>query len=412
VSKTGKSDRKKLIPVSVRGERNIPGCNVNLVRCTRCGIPETYETVEFDEFGVCSICLQTDFKIAEIDWSHRKSELDLIIEKFRGKSNYDAIVPFSGGKDSTFTLLYLMKEYKIRPLVVQFDHGFMRPNLIENNERTFRKLGVAVHTFRPNWRVVKRVMLEALIRKGDFCWHCHTGIFSYPMWVALKEKTPLVIWGEPSSEYTSYYDYRDNEVELVDEMRFNKFTNLGITASDMKGMIKDGFEFDERDLLPFEYPPRRDLNQLGYMSICLGSFIPWNAKKQSEIISTELGWRGDEVEGMPKGMYEHEKIECWLQGCRDYIKFLKRGYSRVTQMTALEIRKGELDKAEADKLVEEFDGRRPPSLEILLEYLGISEAEFNEIVLKTVVSPHSPNFAAIKEASKTHDFDRWYRESP
>ena len=135
MSKTGKSDPNKLIPVSVRGEREIPGCKVNLVRCTRCGIPETYETAEFDEFGVCSICLQNDFKIAEIDWSRRKSELDLIIEKYRGKSNYDAIVPFSGGKDSTFTLLYLMKEYQIRPLVVQFDHGFMRPNLIENNEK-------------------------------------------------------------------------------------------------------------------------------------------------------------------------------------------------------------------------------------------------------------------------------------
>jgi hypothetical protein len=81
-------------------------------------------------------------------------------------------------------------------------------------------------------------------------------------------------------------------------------------------------------------------------------------------------------------------------------------------MTALEIRKGELDKVEADKIVEEFDGRRPPSLELLLEYVGLTEAEFNEIVLKTVVSPHSPDFGAIKEASKIHDFDRWYRERP
>ena len=200
---------KKLIPVSVSGARIIPGCKVDLVRCVRCGIPETYETVEFDGQGVCSICMQSDFKANEIDWNSRKLDLDSIIESYRGKSNYDAIVPFSGGKDSTFTLLYLMREYKIRPLVVQFDHGFMRPNLLENNERTFRKLGVAVHTFRPNWRVVKRVMLEALIRKGDFCWHCHTGIFAYPMWVAIREKAHPVIWGEPSCEYTSYYDYRD-----------------------------------------------------------------------------------------------------------------------------------------------------------------------------------------------------------
>lgn len=168
MSKHQEPNSKRLIPVKVAGYRNIPGCGTDLIRCVRCGIPETYETVEFNDSGICSICLQSDFKYTQIDWDTRKLEFDSIIKRYRGKSNYDAIVPFSGGKDSTWTLLYLMKEYKIKPLVVQFDHGFMRPNLLDNNERTFRKLGIAVHTFRPNWRVVKRVMLESLIRKGDF----------------------------------------------------------------------------------------------------------------------------------------------------------------------------------------------------------------------------------------------------
>ena len=380
-------------------------------RCVKCGLPETYETIEFNAEGVCNVCLQREHRDEAIDWAARKKMLDQLMEDYRGKTAYDAIVPFSGGKDSTWTLYYLMKEYNIKPLVVQFDHGFMRPNLKENNERTFRKLGVEVHSFRPNWRVVKRVMLEALIRKGDFCWHCHTGIFAYPMWVALKEATPLVMWGEPSSEYTAYYDYRDDEVEEVDETRFNRFVNLGITAEDMAGMIRDGFDFDERDLKPFTYPPRRELKRLRYRSLCLGSFIPWDVKTQSKVIMEELGWQGDQVEGMPQGMYTYEKIECWMQGVRDYIKFLKRGYSRVTQMTALDLRHHRLDKKIADELVEEYEGRRPPSLELFLEYLGLSEDQFNEIVMKTVVPPHIPDFKAIRTADKTHDFDSWYRES-
>lgn len=410
MSNSNQENERKLIPVTVRGARNIPGCRVTLIRCVRCGLPETYETIEFDSNGVCSICLQHDFKTSEIDWDSRKKDLDRLIESHRGKSNYDAIVPFSGGKDSTWTLLYLMKEYKIRPLVVQFDHGFMRQNLLNNNEKTFRKLGVAVHSFKPNWKVVKRVMLESLIRKGDFCWHCHTGIFSYPMWVAIKENCPLVIWGEPSSEYTSYYDYRDNEIENVDESRFNRYVNLGITAEDMLGMIRHDTDVDTRDLLPFQYPPKRDLAKLGYRSVCLGSYIPWNAKEQSKIIAQELDWQGDEVEGMPPGLYDHEKIECWMQGCRDYIKFLKRGYSRVTQMTALDIRNGVMSKSEADLLVEKFDGRKPASLINLLEYLELSEEEFNEIVKKTVVSPHVPNFESIQSARAPADFNNWYRE--
>lgn len=379
-------------------------------KCLKCGLPETYETIEFDRSGVCNICQQQEFKQGKIDWSNRKKMLEELIEQHRGKYDYDCLVPFSGGKDSTFTLYHLIKEYKLKPLVVQFNHGFMRPGLLENNERTFKKLGVDVISFTPNWNVVKRLMREALVRKGDFCWHCHTGIFSYPMHIAIKFKVPLVFWGEASSEYTAYYDYRDDVIEEVDESRFNRFVNLGITSEDMAGMIKDDFDFDPRDLMPYGYPSMRDLKQLRYRSVCLGSFIPWDVKAQSKLIMDELGWKGDEVEGMPPDMYSYEKIECAMQGVRDYLKFLKRGYSRVTQMTALDIRNGRLEKEDADKLVAEWEGKKPPSLELFLEFLDMNETEFNEIVEKLVIPPHKPEFSTIKWSKKTHDFNQWYRE--
>ncbi len=379
-------------------------------KCTRCGLPETYETIEFDANGVCNICRQQQFKQGAIDWSARKTMLDDLIEQYRGKYDYDCLVPFSGGKDSTFTLYHLIKEYKLKPLVVQFNHGFMRPNLLANNERTFKKLGVDVISFTPNWKVVKRLMREALIRKGDFCWHCHTGIFAYPMHLAIKFNVPLVFWGEPSSEYTAYYDYRDDVVEEVDEARFNRFVNLGITAEDMKGMIEKDFDLDPRDLTPYTYPALRDLKKLRYRSVCLGSFIPWDVKQQSKLIMDELGWQGDEVEGLPPHLYSYEKIECAMQGVRDYLKFAKRGYSRVTQMTALDIRNGRLSKEEADRLVAEWEGKKPPSLELFLEFLEMDESEFNEIVAKLAVPPHSPDFKTIQWGPRTSDFDRWYRE--
>ena len=378
--------------------------------CTRCGLPETYETIEFDVENVCNICDQQEYKQNNIDWIARKKMFKTMIEEYRGKYDYDCIVPFSGGKDSTFTLYHLVKEYKVKPLVVQFNHGFMRPTLLANNERTFKRLGVDVISFTPNWKVVKRLMREALIRKGDFCWHCHTGIFSYPMHLAVKFAVPLVLWGEPSSEYTAYYDYKDNKVEEVDETRFNRFVNLGITAEDMRGMIDKDFDLDIRDLIPYTYPALRDLKRLRYRSVCLGSFIPWDVKTQAKLIMEDLGWQGDEVEGMPPGLYTYEKIECAMQGVRDYLKFLKRGYSRVTQMTAIDIRNGRLTKDEADQLIKDWEGKKPPSLEIFLEFLEMTEEEFNEIVAKLVVPPYEPDFHDIKWGKRTADFDRWYRE--
>lgn len=382
----------------------------DLKQCTACLLPETYETIEYDPQGVCNVCRSREHRDGAIDWADRKTQLDRLIEEHRGKADYDCIVPFSGGKDSTFTLWYLVTTYKLKPLVVQFDHGFMREGLLANNQRTFKTLGVDVLRFTPNWRVVKRLMLESLKRKGDFCWHCHTGIFSYPMHVAVRYQVPLVLWGEPSAEYTQYYDYRETEIEEVDETRFNRFVNLGITAEDMRGMIEADTDLDPRDLAPYTYPKQRDLRMLRCRSVCLGSYIPWDVKSQVDVIARELGWQGDEVEGMPWDEYPYEKIECFMQGVRDYIKFMKRGYGRVSQMVALDLRNGAISKERGQGLIEKFEGRKPPSLKIFLDYLGLDEAEFNAIVGKTVVPPHQPNFGLNEWAPQTHDFDTWYRE--
>lgn len=368
--------------------------------CTRCGLPETYETIEFDGDGVCNVCRARERKP---DNSAGESAFGSLVEEYRGQHPYDAIVPFSGGKDSTFTLWYLVVRLRLKVLAVQFNHGFMRSGLLRNNERTFKRLGVEVHTFTPNWKLVRRVMREALIRKGDFCWHCHTGIFAYPMQVALKERTPLVIWGEPSTEYTAYY--QEGETEEVDENRFDRFVNLGISADDMAGMIKHDHEFDYRDLASFTYPKRADLAKLGVRSVCLGSYIPWDTAAQSAIIAKELGWEGDEVEGMPP-QYGYEKIECQMQGVRDYIKWLKRGYGRVTQMTALDRRRGRMTQEEAASLIKDYEGKRPASLDLFLQYVEMTEGEFNQAVLATVVPPHVPNFNAPHGVAP-HDRKAW-----
>ena len=78
----------------VMGQRDIPGCKVPVKRCVKCGLPETYETIEFNEQGVCNVCLQREHRDEAIDWVAR-GMLDQLIEEYRGKTAYDAIVPFS-----------------------------------------------------------------------------------------------------------------------------------------------------------------------------------------------------------------------------------------------------------------------------------------------------------------------------
>ncbi len=378
-----------------------------LIRCTKCVLPETHETIHFDGDGVCGVCRQQEVKQVQVDWSKKKEELGALIAEYKGKNDYDCLIPFSGGKDSTWTLYYLMKEYGLKPLVVRFDHGFLRLNLHENTNKVLRRLGADFHTFTPNWKVVQRLMLQSFLEKGDFCWHCHTGIFSYPMWVAIRYNIPLIFWGEPSAEYTSYYSY--DTPEEVDEKRFNRYVNLGINAEDM--FVRLGGLVEKRELKPFSYPPLKELRKIGYRSVCLGSYIPWDVKMQSQVIMDELGWKGDEVENVPPG-YTYEKIECYLQGVRDYIKYIKRGYTRPAHLASIDIRNGRITREEGMRLVRDYEGKKPASLEVFLKFVGLTEDEFYKIAMSHMVSPYQHDPSAVVSGKKTHDYDAWSQEGP
>ncbi|TSC59566.1 MAG: LPS biosynthesis protein [Candidatus Peregrinibacteria bacterium Greene0416_62] len=365
---------------------------------------ETQDMISFDEQGICATCRQIEYKQGVIDWEERKKEFQQILTEHRGKGSYDCIVPFSGGKDSTFAALALVKDFGLKPLIVSFDHGFYRPKVLRNTERTVKKLGVDYLRFKSDWQTVKKLMRESLIRKGDIMWHSHCGIFAYPMHMAVKLNVPLIIWGEQTSEYVSYYSYE--EKEQVDEKRFNRVVNLGINAEDMVGML-DG-KVTLRDLEPYTYPKLKDLRAIGYRSICLGTYVPWDTKMQSARIHKELGWEGDQVEGIPYERYWYEKIEDAFQGIQDYLKWLKRGMSRMTHLASIDIRNGRMTRDEGLKMIEKYEGYRPASLDVFLKAIDMSEEEFHKIAAQHVVAPHvMPDWRKIPRGSELPDQKDW-----
>ena len=374
--------------------------------CSNCVLPETMDTLTFDKNGVCSVCNQIKYKKEKIDWNQREKDFKKLIEEYRGKGQYDCIIPFSGGKDSTFQAYTLVRKYNLKPLIVSFDHGFYRTHHLQNVDKVIRKLGVDYLKFRPSWYVVKKLMLESLKRKGDFCWHCHTGIYAYPMQIAVKYNIPLIIWGESLAEYQSWYNYATQEE--VDEERFNKCMNLGITAQDMIGMLNDP-KITMREMEPFAYPSLKELKRIKYKSICLGSYMPWDTWTQSKLIQKELEWEPDLVEGVPPA-YNIDKTECILVGVRDYLKFIKRGFGRTAHLTSIDIRNKRLTREKAIELVNKYDGKRPSALDVFLKMLDITEDEFNEIVAKHVFSPYEHNFSKTEKGKELYDIKEWIKK--
>lgn len=372
-------------------------------KCTVCLVPETVDTISFDNDGVCSVCRQVEKKDV-IDWEQRGSWLDSIIDEYRHQGIYDCIVPYSGGKDSVFQLYYIVRELKLKPLVVRYNHWGYRPKVEENNTMVFKKLGVDYVEFGANFHVIRELMLEALKRRGDFCWHCHTGIYAGVMHMAVKFEVPLIFWGESTAEYHSWYTFE--EMEEVDEKRFNRLMNQGMTGDDMYEFLEG--RVDKRDLWMFNYPSRKSLRALKPRSICLGNYIKWDTKKNVDLIGEELGWFGHEVEGVPPE-YHYEKVECTFQGMRDFSKYVKRGYGRTNHLSSIDIRNKRLTRDEGLALEKQYDGKRPASMNWFLDILNLSEDQFYSILKPLEVYPWKFDKTRISDAPEVYDFSQWDR---
>lgn len=132
-------------------------------RCTRCILPETFPNISFDEQGVCSYCQKAP-PIPEFNRirAELRGQIEAVFDEVRGKSEYDCIVAYSGGKDSTYVTWLMAHEYKVRPLAVTIDNSFLSPTAIENCKAISDTLGVDHMFFRPSSTFMKSMYRTSL----------------------------------------------------------------------------------------------------------------------------------------------------------------------------------------------------------------------------------------------------------
>ena len=344
--------------------------------CNRCCMPNSSEGITFDEMGICSGCQSSEDKM-NIDWNSREIKLKKILDKYKKKSgnNYDCIVPISGGKDSCFQLHVLVKKYNIKPLAVTFSHNWFTEVGKKNLWNILDVLGVDHLMFTPSKTLVNKIARKSLFAIGDSCWHCHAGVGAFPIKAALMTKIPLLVWGESTSEAGNKSKYSDNN---FGEVKFDEEYYLKVsTKVHPKKMIDTNIT--EKDLFPFSLPEKKEIKKLGLTGIHLGDYIFWDGEKQVEFLKKEYNWLEDNVEGTYK---KYKSCECLMPGVHDFTKFLKRGFGRTTDHVSQDVRSGLLTREEGFKLIEQYDGKIPKSLELYLEKTGFSEKEFYSIMKK------------------------------
>jgi hypothetical protein len=66
-------------------------------------------------------------------------------------------------------------------------------------------------------------------------------------------------------------------------------------------------------------------------------------------------------------------------GIHDYLKYIKFGYGRATDHVSKDIRDGKMTREEGIEIVREMDHRKPSDLKRWLEYVDMTEEEFDRI---------------------------------
>jgi N-acetyl sugar amidotransferase len=118
--------------------------------CSRCIYDERINGISFDEAGVCNYCRQIENLVEEYGIGRPAGEekLHQIVEEVKsaGKGKrYDCVVGVSGGTDSSY-MVYLTKEWGLRPLAVHYDNTWNSAIATENIRKVLSALDVDLYT--------------------------------------------------------------------------------------------------------------------------------------------------------------------------------------------------------------------------------------------------------------------------
>lgn len=345
--------------------------------CTNCLYPDSKPDLQFDENGVCSACNAFEDR-AEVDWGQRQATFLDLIAKYRSEdgSNYDCIVPVSGGKDSTYQVIRLL-EVGMNPLCVTATTDSLS-EIGRRNIENIKNLGVDHIAVSVNPVVRRHINKLALTQIGDISWPEHVAIFTIPIRIAVQMGVRLIVWGENSQN-----EYGGPAAASGDNTLTRRWLEefgglLGLRVSDLLEL--DGIE--KRHLIQYTYPNDEEMAQAGVTGIFLGHYIPWDGWSNA-LIAQANGF-----ETMPHlvegSLANYENLDNHQTGIHDYFKFLKFGFGRATDLANNHIRRGRLSRNDAVRLVQIHDGKFPNTclgkpIEETLAEIDMTREEFERV---------------------------------
>ena len=341
-------------------------------RCARCILSEDFPRITFDDEGVCNYCHGWDRRWKDFDFERGEAELRRVFQWAKAKRRqYDCLVPFSGGRDSSYVLYLCKSKYGLNPLTLTFNNQFMSRYAMENIFNVTRTLNVdhVFVTFRPGLlREFYRATVKAV---GEFCSVCTSGINYVKIHYQRLFRIPLLISGGGSRvDENSPFEVLTSHPVYVRRV----LSQAGFSREDIDSFVVQ--RDYERSAVDKVLTKLRDAEG---RRIRLPDYLPWNNAEIQEVLIRELGWQ------TPDAQKDH--IDCKFAPLKYYFKnkqiphfvFKQAKFSQL-------IRDGQMSRPEAlvslGQLLE-TEQDEPPELEEFLDFLGLDRQDVANLGAKS-----------------------------
>lgn len=344
--------------------------------CKKCVMPDTRPGITFNEEGICSACQSFEHR-KKIDWDKRYSELEHLCDKYRGMNgdSYDCAIAVSGGKDSHYQV-YLMKEVmKMNPILFSVEDNFEMTEAGKHNIKNIsEEFGCHVISIKPDIKAQKKLMRYTFEKYGKPTWFIDRLIYTFPLIMALKFNTPLLVYGENVS-----YEYGGGYSEETYSARGQ--LNNGVASDiDYKELCEiEGI--DSKVLSLLKAPSEEEMQKLDPMYVSY--FIPWNSYRNYQFAKSR-GFHDLQHEWNRSHHIENfDQIDSRAYLVHSWMKYPKFGHASATDYAARYVRYGMMTREEAVQAVREHDGKLDSKcVRDFVEFMGYSESEFWGIVDK------------------------------
>ncbi len=348
--------------------------------CTRSVLDDTIPGIKYDANGVCNFCKIYDEMDKYYPIEKRDLQLKDLVEKMKisGKGKkYDCIIGVSGGTDSMYTMLQVVK-LGLRPLAVHLDNGWNSDIAVKNIKKGCEKLNVDLYTYVIEWEEFKDLQISFLkASTPDSEVPTDVAIHSILVKTASKEGIKYVLNGHSfRTEFImpiewTYMDgkYIGSVQKLFGKTKLKSFPNYTVFDTIYYNVVK-GIK-----VIPF-------LN-----------YFEYSKEESRAILEREIDWQY-------YGGHHHENL--YTKFYQSYLLPVKFGIDKRKTALSASVLSGKMTRETALSILEnEKHYVDQETIDFVIRKLELDKDKFDEIMKSKVKSFHDyPTYYPLMKSFK------------